>query len=61
MRDLAPRVSRTLAKLRVLDLLVGLGAGVVAAVVVATVLLAFGASASATLEDAYEPSSSAVD
>ncbi len=61
MRAHSPRLRRSPARRRVVDPLVGVGAGVVGALTLAASLLAFGTSASATLEDAYEPLSSAVD
>ena len=59
MRDLARRTRRGLAAHRFLEQLVGLGAGAAVAVVLAAALLAFGTSASTSLERVYEPSSAA--
>lgn len=61
MRSLATRTRRGLAAHRVFEQLVGLGAGVLAAVVLAVTLLAFGTSASASLERVYDPASAAAD
>lgn len=58
MRALAGRTRRGLAAHRFLEQLVGLGAGAAAVVVLAAALLAFGTSASASLERVYEPSAS---
>lgn len=61
MHHLTSGLRRHLARLRVVDQLVGIVVGVVAALVVATAVLAFGDSSSSTLEDAYEPVASTVE
>ncbi len=61
VRELSPRFLRRLSGQRLVDQVVGLGAGVLVAVVLAAVLLVFGTSTSNALERVYEPSSSAAD
>lgn len=57
MRDLTTTPWRPAARRRVLEQLAGIGVGVTGALLAASAVLAFGTSASAALEDVYEPAS----